>query len=77
MQDQRNVLHYACFSGITDLVKLLLKSCKDQRFINATDFRGDTGLHIATREGFTGIMKLLKKKKANRKIENMVSSGHH
>ena len=66
-------MHYACCSGVTDLVKPLLKLCSEPRFINATDIYGDTALHMATKEGYTDIMRLLLKKKADKKIKNHVS----
>ena len=58
-------LHYACSSGILDSVKPLLKRYNHEGFVNATDENGDTALHIATRNGFIEIMKLLRKNKAN------------
>ena len=65
-------LHYACSSGIIDLVKPLLKCCNNEGFVNATDDNGDTALHIATRSGFIEIMKLLRKNRANTKEINQV-----
>ena len=69
----RTPLHYACSSGILDSVKPLLKCCSNERFVNATDENGDTALHLATQNGFTEIMKLLRKYKADLKITNYVS----
>ena len=73
IKDEKTVLHYACLSGVTELVKPLLKLCSEPRFMNAADVNRDTALHIATREGYTDIMKHLLKKKADKKIKNNVS----
>ena len=69
----RTPLHYACSSGVLDSVKPLLKCCCNEGFVNATDHNGDTALHIATQNGFTEIMKLLRKNKADLKRTNHVS----
>jgi ankyrin repeat protein len=66
-------LHYACSSGVLDLVKPLLKCCDNEGFVNAIDENGDTALHLSTRSGFIEIMKLLRKNKANPKMINLVS----
>ena len=63
----------ACSLGVLDSVKPLLKCCSNERFVNVTDENGDTALHLATQNGFTEIMKLLRKNKADLKIINYVS----
>ena len=68
----RTPLHYACFSGILDLVKPLLKCCNEEVFVNAADVNGDTALHLSTQSGFIEIMKLLRKNKANPEQTNRV-----
>ena len=76
LQEKKTPLHYACSSGILDLVKPLLKCCSSRSFINATDDDGDTALHLSTRGGFIEIMKLLRENKADPGWKNLVRSIH-
>ena len=58
-----------------DLVKPILNSKRcSSECINAPDEAGDSALHIATRNGYTEIVKLLWKNKANQKQKNYVSN---
>ena len=73
-QERKTPLHYACSSGVLDLVKPLLKCCRSRSFVNAADDNGDTALHLSTRSGFIEIMKLLRKNKADPHWKNLVRS---
>ena len=60
-------------SGSAELVKILLTKGRSGDFIDAIDGCGDTALHMATREGHTGVMKLLLKFNTNASLKNNVS----
>lgn len=59
-----------------ELVAPLLEFEKEAKsgLINVCDRNGDTGLHIASKGGFKAIIKELLKAKADKNIQNRVSS---
>lgn len=77
LQNSRTALHYACYWGDMELVAPLVEFEKEAKsgLISVRDRNGDTGLHIASKGGFKAIIKELLKAKADKNIQNRVSSS--
>jgi ankyrin repeat protein len=55
----QNCFHIACSKGFYNIVEYFLKDCKMKFFLNTHDDYSNTGLHLASSNGFLSIVKIL------------------
>jgi len=58
-QSGQNCFHIACRKGFYNIVEYFLKDCKMKFFLNTLDNDSNTGLHLASSNGFLSIVKIL------------------
>jgi ankyrin repeat protein len=71
-QDDRTPLHYACTCGSLVVTASILEKNSNKAFMDMQDRYGDTALHIASRHGYTEVVKELLSHRANKDIVNQV-----
>ncbi|XP_075042642.1 histone-lysine N-methyltransferase EHMT2 isoform X2 [Mixophyes fleayi] len=66
--NEKNIcLHWASFTGSTEIAEVLLNAQCD---LHAVNFHGDTPLHIAAREGFSNCVNLFLSRGADTEVRN-------